>query len=151
MSIAVKTRDGKVFTEAIDCLPARSGVAWIVNFIDKADVAKVVIDGANGSQILADAMKAARLKKPIIPKVAEIVTANALFEQGIASGILVHMDQPAVTQVVGHCEKRRIGSNGGFGYQSQLQGADISILDSMILAFWLASECKEKRKQTVSY
>ena len=151
MSIAVKTRDGKVFAEAIDCQPSRSGVAWIVNFIDKADVAKVVIDGANGSQILADAMKAARLKKPIIPKVAEIVTANALFEQGIASGSLVHMDQPAVTQVVGHCEKRRIGSNGGFGYQSQLQGADISILDSMILAFWLASECKEKRKQTVSY
>ena len=101
--------------------------------------------------MLADAMKQAHLRKPIIPKVAEIVTANALFEQGIAQGTLVHMDQPAVEQVVGHCEKRRIGSNGGFGYQSQLEGADISLLDSTILAFWLASECKEKRKQTFSY
>lgn len=151
MSIAVKTKDSKIFVEAIDCVPIRSGIEWIVDFIDKANVGKVVVDGANGSQILADAMKQAKQRKPVIPKVAEIVTANALFEQGIASGKLVHMDQPAVEQVVGNCEKRRIGSKGGFGYQSQLEGADISILDSMILAFWQASECKERRKQTVSY
>lgn len=151
MSIAVKTKEGKIFTEAIDCQPIRAGVSWIVDFIDKADVGKVAVDGANGSQLLADAMRQEHLKKPVIPKVAEIVTANAVFEQGIAQGTLVHMDQPAMEQVVGNCEKRRIGSNGGFGYQSQLEGADISLLDSMILAFWLASECKEKRKQQVSY
>ncbi len=151
MSIAVKTKTGNIFVEAIDCVPIRSGIEWILDFIEKADVGKVAVDGANGSQMLADAMKQAKLKKPVVPKVAEIVTANALFEQGIASGNLVHMDQPAVEQVVGNCEKRRIGNNGGFGYQSQLEGADISILDSMILAFWLASECKERRKQTISY
>lgn len=151
MAIAVKTEAGQIFTEVIDCQPIRAGITWIVDFLDKAKVEKVAIDGANGSQMLADAMRQAHLRKPIIPKVAEIVTANALFEQGIAQGTLVHMDQPAVEQVVGHCEKRRIGSNGGFGYQSQLEGADISLLDSMILAFWLASECKERRKQTVSY
>lgn len=151
MAIAVKTKDDQIFVEVIDCQPIRNGVTWIVNFIEKAEVEKVAVDGANGSQLLADAMRQARLKKPVIPKVAEIVSANALFEQGIAQGTLVHMDQPAVEQVVGHCEKRRIGSNGGFGYQSQLEGADISLLDSMVLAFWLASECKERRKQTVSY
>lgn len=151
MSIAAKTADGNIFVETIDCQTVRSGLAWIVDFIDKADVGKVAVDGANGSNLLADAMEEAKLKKPVIPKVAEIVTANALFEQGIAQGTLVHMDQPAVEQVVGNCEKRKIGSHGGFGYQSQLEGADISILDSMILAFWLASECKERRKQTVSY
>ena len=151
MSIAVKTKEGKVFTEVIDCVPIREGVTWIVDFIDKANVGKVAVDGANGAQILAEAMKQAKLRRPVVPKVAEIVTANAMFEQGITQGTLVHMDQPAVEQVVGNCEKRRIGSNGGFGYQSQLEGADISLLDSMILAFWLASECKEKRKQSVSY
>ena len=151
MSIAVKTENGQIFTEVIDCQPIRAGITWIVDFIDKANVEKVAVDGANGSQMLAEAMRQARIRRPIIPKVGEIVTANALFEQGIAQGTLVHMDQPAMEQVVGHCEKRRIGSNGGFGYQSQLEGADISLLDSTILAFWLASECKEKRKQTVSY
>ena len=151
MSIAVKTENGQIFTEVIDCQPIRAGITWIVDFIDKANVEKVAVDGANGSQMLAEAMRQARIRRPIIPKVGEIVTANALFEQGIAQGTLVHMDQPAMEQVVGHCEKRRIGSNGGFGYQSQLEGADISLLDSTILAFWLASECKEKRRQTVSY
>ena len=151
MSIAVKTRGEQIFVEAIDCQPIRNGVAWMVDFISKAAVEKVSVDGANGVQLLTDAMRQVHLKKPIVPKVAEIVTANALFEQGIAQGTLVHMDQPAMEQVVGHCEKRRIGSNGGFGYQSKLEGADISLLDSAILAFWLASECKEKRKQTISY
>lgn len=151
MSIAARIKDGKVFVETIDCVPIRDGLSWIVNFIEKASVERVAVDGANGSQLLADAMKQARLKKPIIPKVAEIVTANAMFEQGIASGKLVHMDQPAVEQIVSNCEKRRIGSNGGFGYQSQLEGADITLMDSMILAFWLASEYREKKKQTVSY
>ena len=44
-----------------------------------------------------------------------------------------------------------VGGNGGFGYQSILQGADISILDSMILAHWLCSEAKEKKPTQVRY
>ena len=86
MSIAARIKDGKVFVETIDCVPIRDGLSWIVNFIEKASVERVAVDGANGSQLLADAMKQARLKKPIIPKVAEIVTANAMFEQGIYGG-----------------------------------------------------------------
>lgn len=150
LAIAVKTPD-KVFLEVIDCRPARAGVAWLVDFISQADVGGVAIDGANGGQILLDALKKARVRKADMVKTGEFVTANALFEQAIANGMICHMDQPAVDQVVNHCEKRAIGSHGGFGYQSQLEGADISILDSMILAHWLALESKAERKQTISY
>lgn len=150
LAIAVKTPD-KVFLEVIDCRPARAGVAWLVDFISQADVGGVAIDGANGGQILLDALKKARVRKADMVKTGEFVTANALFEQAIANGMICHMDQPAVDQVVNHCEKRAIGNHGGFGYQSQLEGADISILDSMILAHWLALESKAERKQTISY
>ena len=61
------------------------------------------------------------------------------------------MKQSAVTQIVSNCEKRAIGSAGGFGYQSILEGADISILDSMILALWICGETKEKKKQNIAY
>ena len=151
MSIAVKTEDGKVFVEAIDCRTVRAGVGWIVDFLDKADVRYVAVDGDNGKQLLADEMKRHRLRKPIMPKVAEIIKAYSLFDQGIASGNMIHMEQTAATQVITNCERRAIGSHGGFGYQSQLVGADISILDSIALAHWLCVDSKEPKKQRIDY
>lgn len=151
MSIAVKTDEEKIFVEAIDCVPIRSGIDWILRFLDKADVRSVAVDGDNGNTILADAMKREKLKAPILPKVPQIIKAYALFEQGISQGTLIHMEQSAATQVVTNCDKRAIGSHGGFGYVSQIDGADISILDSMALAHWICADSKEPRKQKISY
>ena len=151
LSIAVKTTDDKVFVEAYGCRPIKAGVAWIIDFIDKADVRKVAVDGKNGTGLLEDAMKKAKLGKPEIPSVAQVIKANAEFEQALAQGTLIHMEQSAVTQIVSNCEKRAIGSGGGFGYQSILEGADISILDSIVLAHWICGETKEKRIQRVAY
>lgn len=151
LSIACKTADGKVFIEAYGCRPVRSGIAWMLNFIEKADVRRVTVDGKNGIGLLEDAMKQARLGKPVVPNVGEIIKANAEFEQALAQATLVHMPQSAVTQVVSNCEKRAIGSSGGFGYRSILEGADIAILDSMILAHWICVDTKEKKKQKIAY
>lgn len=151
LSIACKTEDNKVFVEAFGCRPVRGGIAWILNFIEKADVRKVAVDGKNGIGLLEDAMKTAKLGKPAVPTVSEIIKANAEFEQALTQATLVHMQQSAVMQVVSNCEKRAIGGNGGFGYRSILDGADISILDSMILAHWLCLSTKEKKVQRVAY
>ena len=151
LSIAVRTTGGKIFLEAYACRPVSAGVAWILNFIEKADVRKVAIDGKSGTAILEDAMKQAKMKRPVIPNVSEFIKANAMFEQALAGGMVVHMKQSAAEQVITNCEKRAIGSGGGFGYRSQLDGADISILDSMILAHWICAETKAKKKQNISY
>lgn len=151
MAIAVKTEDDRIFTEVIGCKPIRSGVTWLIDFIDKADVRKVVVDGRNGEGIMQNACKQAHLKAPIIPSVGEVIKSNAMFEQALAAGTLLHMQQSAVTQIISNCEKRAIGSNGGFGYQSILEGADVSILDSMVLAHWLCSEAKEVKKRKIAY
>ena len=152
LSIAVRTKDDDIFVESIACRPARFGVGWIIDFLASADVKKVVVDGKNGTAILEDAMKEARLKKPEVPTVAQIIKANAVFELALSQATLVHMQQSAVTQIVSNCEKRNIGSNGGFGYRSILDGADVSILDSLILAHWICSETKaEKKKQRIAY
>ena len=152
LSIAVRTKDDNIFVESIACKPARIGVGWIIDFLASAEVQKVVVDGKNGTAILEDAMKEARLKKPEVPTVAQIIKANAVFELALSQATLVHMHQSAVTQIVSNCEKRNIGSNGGFGYRSILDGADVSILDSMILAHWICSETKaEKKKQRIAY
>lgn len=151
MSIAVKTDDGRIFVEAIDCRPMRGGDNWILDFLTKAEVESVVVDGANGQQLLADAMKRRKIKAPLLPTVKEIIMANSAFSQGIYAKQLCHMGQPSMVQIVSNCEKRAIGSNGGYGFKSLLDGANIELMDSMILAFWRCSEKKEKRKQKISY
>lgn len=152
MSIAIRTKDDKVFVETINCKTVRAGVAWIIGFLSQADVRKVAVDGKNGAGILQDALKQAGLPSAVMPRVDQIIKANASFELALAQATILHMEQSAVTQIVSNCEKRAIGSAGGFGYQSILDGADISILDSIILAHWICLETpKVRKKQKISY
>ena len=151
LSIAVRTKDKKIFVETIDCQSVKSGNNWIISFLKNPAVKKVVVDGANGQQLLADEMKDSKLKKPILPKVSEIILANSTFEQGIFKTDILHSGQPSVEQAVTNCEKRAIGSNGGFGYKALKEGIEIAILDSIALAYWACSTSKEKKIQKVSY
>ena len=151
MSIAAKTKDDQVFVEAIDCRPARAGTAWIISFLKQADIRKVAVDGASGQTLLAGDMKDAGLKVPIMPTVKEIITINSTFEQGIYEETICHMGQPSLTQAVGNCEKRAIGSNGGFGYKALKEGIEIGLMDSAAIAHWLCRETKEAKPQRVSY
>jgi len=151
LSIAVKTEDEKIFVESIDCQSIRNGNAWILHFLRNADVQEVVIDGASGQNILAESMKQAGLKAPILPTVREIIVANSLFEQSLFQQTICHKSQPSLFQVVTNCEKRNIGTNGGFGYRSQIEENDIALMESMILAHWACSEAKPPKKQKISY
>jgi len=151
LSICVRTEDGRRFLECYDCRPVRDGFDWMLSFLEKADIEAVVIDGAGKGDNLADAMKQMKLKKPMQPKVVEVIRANATFEASLNDASICHMEQPSVTQVVSNCDKRAIGSNGGFGYKSLRVGVDISILDSMILANWACTESKPRKVQHISY
>lgn len=151
MSIAVHTLSGKIFIETIDCQSVRNGNNWIINFLRTADIKKVVIDGASGQNILAAEMKDFRLKSPILPTVREVINANSMWEQGIYQQSICHSNQPSLKVVVTNSEKRNIGSSGGFGYKSQFDDMDISLMDSALLAHWACSNDRPKHKQQVRY
>lgn len=151
LAIAARTEDGKIFSEVIGCRPIREGIGWIVDFLKKADVGKTVVDGKNGLEVLLDAVKEAKVKHVETITVANVIKANSVFDMAMEKATFCHMKQSAVTQVVSNCERRKIGANGGLGYQSSLDGADIALLDSMIIAHWVCSEAKEKRVQQVHY
>lgn len=151
MSIAVKTEDERIFIESIDCQSIRNGNTWIINFLKKADVADIVIDGQSGQKILADEMKEFKIKAPILPTVKEVIVANSMWEQGIYQNSICHNNQPSLTKVVTNCEKRLIGSGGGFGYKSQFEDNDISLMDSALLAHWICSISKPAKKQKIRY
>ncbi|MHC5375750.1 DEAD/DEAH box helicase family protein [Enterococcus sp. LJL120] len=152
MSIAVKTLSGKIFIESIDCQSIRNGNQWIINFLKNANMASITIDGASGQSILAQDMQEFRIiKKPILPTVKEVINANALWEQGIYQKTICHADQPSLATVVTNSEKRSIGTGGGFGYKSQFNDMDISLMDSALLAHWACHNDKPKQVQQIRY
>lgn len=153
VAIGIKTEDGRIFTEVVNRLKVRDGIDWIIKFLKKSKdrLNKVIIDGASGQQILADAMKAERIKGEVFPTVKQIVNAYALFEKNIFEAKLCRMEQPALTAVVTNCEKRRIGSSGGFGYQAMYADMDDSLLDAVVLASWACVEFPEPRKPKIYY
>lgn len=152
MSIASKTDDGKVFVETIDCVSIRAGNNWIFEYFNNPKLKGVAIDGASGQELLVKTMKDRKIKiKPTLPSVAEIITSNAMFEQALFSKTICHMGQESLHNVVTNCEKRLIGSKGGFGYSSLVETQDIAIMDSMILAYWLCATAKDTpKRQSIS-
>lgn len=151
MSVAAKTAEGKIFVESIDCRPIRAGNEWIIDYLMHMKPKTVVVDGANGQQLLANDMKEAGLKAPDLPTVKEIIMANSSFEQGLFQNMICHANQPSLAQSVSNCEKRSIGTNGGFGYKAIKEGVEISLLDSVILAYWKCAGNKERKKQKARY
>lgn len=151
LSIAVKTDTNKIFVEAIDCRPIREGNEWIINFIKKIDYNRIIIDGVIGEELLEDELKKAGVKKYAFAKAKEVVAASADFEKGIFDATICHMPQNSLTQSVTNCEKRAIGTQGGFGYRSIRQGVEVTLLQSCALAYWLCDSSKDKKAQRVSY
>ena len=152
LAAALKLDDDKVFVEAIDCRPIRDGNAWMMPFLKNPHAEAVVIDGAGNQTVLASEMKDAGVKcKAVLPKVADVAAAHALFEQQLFGGGIRHMNQPALAQAATNCEHRAIGSGGGFGYTSVLEGADISLLEAVSFAHWLCSTAKPRKQQIVSF
>lgn len=153
MSVAAKTEDGKIFVEGLDCRPVSEGNGWILSALSKLHTGKnaVYVDGASGQQLLADDMKANKMKPPVLPTVKQFIVANSAFEQAIFQKTLVHSSQPSMKQIVTNCEKRKIGSGGGFGYKSILEGADVALMDSAILAHYSCSVARPPKKQHIGY
>ena len=152
LAVAVKTTGDMIFVEGVDCRSVREGNDWIIAFLRARGAAKVVIDGAGSQSILAADMKKADVHcKAVLPKVAEIVEANTLFEKQLFSGAVCHAGQPSLTQAVSNCEHRAVGNNGGFGYKSILEGADVSLVEAVSLAHWVCAGTKEKKRQIINY
>ena len=152
LAAAVWTADGRIFVEGIDCRSVRDGNAWIIDYLRSPSAAKVIIDGAAGAPILIEDMKEADVEcKYVRPKVDEVIIANSLFESNLFEGLICHMAQPSLVQIVSNCEHRAIGTGGGFGYNSILDGADASLLEAVTLAHWACAGEKEYEEQMVIY
>lgn len=151
LSIAVKTEDGNIFVECIDCRDQREGNDWIINFLLKCNVKSILVDGASGLETFLRECKEQKLKGVTKATVKEVVQSSSDFETAITNQTLCHMGQPALRQSVTNCKHRAIGSGGGYGYQTLDDDVEVALVESVVLATHACSTFKEVRKQRVGY
>ena len=149
VSIAARTKDGRVFFEGVDSRPIRAGNLWIVQFCDKVKPGSIAIDG-NGAVLKQD-LDRQKIRGSELVTTRDAVVAYSKFEQMLYAKEICHYDQPSMRQAVTNCRKRPIGANGGFGYRALFESIDAGLIESAALAIWKASEHKEKKKQVISY
>ena len=148
VSIAIKLKDGRVFVEALDCQPVRSGTAWILSWIEKLKPKKVVIDGDIGQKLLSNSINKKLL---LMPKTYEIIDAFSKFEEAVFLKEIAHSGQEALRDSATNSEHRAIGTGGGFGYKSIKKEIEVGLIESTALAYWICKEAKEKKTQKINY
>lgn len=151
LSIAVKTKDGRTFVEAIDCRPQRDGNEWLLGYLLKCDVQSIFIDGASGVETFKREAKDQKLKGVSVTTTKEIITASSDFEKAVSAGTICHMGQPSLRQSVCNCQHRAIGSGGGYGYKTLDDDIEVSLMESMTIAAYACAQAKEVKAQRVFY
>lgn len=151
LSLAVKTTEGKIFVEAVDCRNQRDGNEWMINFLLKCKPSKILVDGASGVETFLRECKDQKLKGVEKVGYKEVIQASSDFETAIANKLLCHCGQPALRQSVTNCKHRAIGSGGGYGYQTLNDEIEVALIESVVMATHACSMAKEVKKQRVSY
>lgn len=152
LSIAMKTKEQKIFVECIDCVPQSQGFGWILDFCKRCrNLGAVVIDGKGNAEQLSEALKTNVSCRVVIPTTEEAIVAYSAFKRAVDEGTMIHRGQPSLIQAVSNCEKRLIGRNGAFGFRSLREEIDISLVESVALSRWLCEISQERKKQRIQY
>lgn len=151
LAVAVKTDDGRIFVEGIDCKNQREGNNWIINFLLKCNVRTVLVDGASGVETFLKECKDQKLKNVSKVSYKEVIQASSDFETAIANKMICHNGQPALRQSVTNCKHRAIGNGGGYGYQTLDDDIEVALIEATVMATHACANAKEGRKQRVSY
>lgn len=149
LAVAAKTASDSVFVEVVGRQPVRIGNGWILDFLTrlgKKNCSTVIADGANGIEGLKKDMREAKLPQPEAATVRMVIEANQSFETAIYKKTLEHMGQPSLSAVVTNCDRRAIGSGGGFGWKPINESSDISLMEAAALAHYGAENAREKKQ-----
>lgn len=147
LAAAIRPNEGPIHIEGIKLASTGDGTAWLVDWLierhEKA--AQIVVDGKAGVGYLVNALHEARVPKSVIITAGTdtITTASSMLESGIQTKTVTHRGQEELDDQVKDAEKRKIGTNGGFGWAAP-EGGSVALLDAVTLALWGAKTTKRR-------
>ena len=152
LSAAVRPDEGLPHVEVISYFDASRGLTWLVEWLGQRqdDAALMVIDGTGAATALIDRLKDERgvprdeIKRPTT---ADAVAAFARLAADVDEGRMRHYKQDALDDAAKSCTRRRIGSLGGWGFDST-DTADACLIESAALAYWGAmTTTRDQRRE----
>lgn len=138
--------------ELVDVGPTSRGTAkvaaWLAARPNKA--CSVAVDGRAGAGAVCDALAEMGMPKGYVirPTAEQAVTAANLVQEGVGSGTLTHIDDPALRLSAETSWRRQIGNQGGWGFGGE-NACPIEAVGLALLAL-KSSTRKPGRKARVS-
>lgn len=155
LAACYRPRDGGVpFVYVVESRSLAHGMAWFVEQLSQKwhKAAQIVIDGQGNAQALTDRLLDAGVPRACLmrPSTRDVITACAGLANATKEQRLTHYGQPALDAAVTMTRRRRIGSNGGWGFASTEEG-DATLAEAAALALWGALTTKRdpERKAVV--
>ena len=147
LSACYKPKEGLPFVYVVESRSMSGGMAWFVENLTKRKdkAAQIVIDGQGNAQALNDRLLENGVPHQAIirPKTGDVITACASLVNAVQERQITHYGQPGLDDSATKTKKRRIGTRGGWGFESTDE-ADATLIESACLAYWAAMTTKRK-------
>lgn len=142
-----KYADSLPFVYVVESRSMSSGLRWFAdNLAAKKDKAtQIVVDGQSNAQSLVDALLDRGVSSTCIqrPKTSDVIAACSSFANAVKEHSVTHYGQPGLDDSATKTVKRRIGTNGGWGFASTDE-ADATLIEACALAYRSAMLTKRK-------
>lgn len=145
LAACYKPDDGVPFVYVVDVKSLSHGIGWFVdNLAPRAGkAAQIVIDGQSNAQNLNERLIAEGVstKTIIRPQTRDVIAACSTLVNAVKERKVTHYGQPALNDSATKTKRRRIGNNGGFGFESTDE-ASAELIEACALAYWGAMTTK---------
>ena len=142
-----KHDDRPPFVYVVESRSLSAGIEWFVDSLAQRHerAAQIVIDGQSNAQTLNERLLAERVPSKVIirPRTGDVIAACSSLANAVKERRLTHYGQPALDASATRSRKRRIGANGGWGFESTDE-ADATLVEACALAYWGAMNTKRK-------
>lgn len=147
LAACYKHDDGTAFVYVIESRSLSDGLSWFADNLAQRyqRAACIVIDGQSNAQALNDMLLNAHVPSRVImrPRTNDVIAACSSFSNAVREKRITHYGQEALNASATRSKKRRIGNNGGWGFESTDE-ADATLIEACALAYRGAMTTKRK-------
>lgn len=142
-----KPDEGVPFVYVVESRSMSGGMAWFVDELAKRKdkAAQIIIDGQGNAQTLNDRLleRGVSARTIIRPSTGDAITAYASLANAVKERQVAHYGQPGLDSSATKTKRRRIGTRGGWGFEST-EEADATLIEAACLAYWGAITTKRR-------
>jgi hypothetical protein len=147
IAVCVDDGDGLPHVELAAEMSCRGGVGsfveWLLGVADCAE--SIIIDGQSNAKTLENELLDAGVPDEMIarPNTAQAIEAYTGFVNATRAHAVTHVADESTDESVCECNRRRIGTAGGYGFESN-DRANATLVDALAFAHWGAMQVRRE-------